>query len=65
MECFGFYILTAVYTKKAILGIFVYLFISKVTKTKVNFHFYKQCIQGVTCPICERAIFAQNDSIVY
>ena len=50
--------------EKAILGIFVYLFICRV-KTKVNFRFYKQCNQGATCLICKRAIFAQNASIVF
>ena len=44
--------------EKAILGIFVYLFISKVTTTKVNFRFYKQCSQVATRPLCEQAIFA-------
>ena len=44
--------------KKTILGIFVYLFISKVTTTKVKFRFYKQCSQGATRVICERAISA-------
>ena len=34
--------------EKTILGIFVYLFIYKVTMTKVNFRFYKQCSQAAT-----------------
>ena len=41
-----------------ILGIFVYLFIYKVTTTKVNFRFYKQCSQAITRLFYERAIFA-------
>ena len=41
-----------------ILGIFVYLFIYKVTTTKVNFRFYKQCSQAITQLFYERAIFA-------
>ena len=48
-----------------ILEIFVYLFIYEVTATKVNFCFYKQCSQAATRLICERAIFAQNASIVF
>ena len=39
-----------------ILGILVYLVISKVATTKVNFRFYKQCSQVATCLICEQAI---------
>ena len=50
---------------ETILGIFVYLFISKVTTTKVNFRFYKQRSQGATRLIWERAISAQNASIVF
>ena len=45
--------------KKAILGIFVYLFISKVTTKKVNFRFYKQCSQGAIHLICEQAILSK------
>ena len=41
-----------------ILGIFVYLFIYKVTTTKVNFCFYKQCSQAITRLFYERAILA-------
>ena len=44
--------------EKMILGIFVYLFIYKVTTTKVNFRFYKQCSQAITRLFYERAIFA-------
>ena len=44
--------------QKTILGIFLYLFICKVTTTKVNFSFYKQCSQDGTGLICEQAIFA-------
>ena len=44
---------------------FVNLFISKVTTAKVNFRFYKECSQGLTRLICERAIFAQNASTVF
>ena len=51
--------------KKKILGIFVYLFISKVTTKKVNFRLYKQCSQGATRIICEQAILAQNASIAF
>ena len=52
--------------EKTILGIFVFLHISEVTITKVNFRFYKQCNQAATLlPICERAIFAQNASIIF
>ena len=51
--------------KETIVGIFVYLFISKVTTTKVNFRFYKHCSQGTTRLICERVIFAQNASMVF
>ena len=43
---------------------FVYLFIFEVTTTKLSFRFYKQCSQAVTRLIRERAIFAQNASIV-
>ena len=39
--------------------IFVYLFICKVTTTKVNFRFYKQSSQATTRLICEGAIFVQ------
>ena len=39
------------------LWISAYLFISKVTKTKVKFCFYKQCSQEATCLICKRVIF--------
>ena len=38
-----------------ILGIFVYLFISKVAATKVKFRFYKQSSQGAT-----RTLFANE-----
>ena len=57
-----FWILPIEYSvyEKAILEIFVYLFISKVTTAKVNFCFYKQCSQGATHIICEQTIFAQN-----
>ena len=41
--------------KKTMLGIFVYLFISKVTTTKVHFRFYKQYSQGATRLIWEWA----------
>ena len=44
-------------------GIFAYVFIFNVTTTQVNFRFYKQCSQGPTRLICERAISAQNASI--
>ena len=40
LEYSGLHLLTTVYKKK-LRGIFVYLFISKVTTTKVNFSFYK------------------------
>ena len=36
------------HTKRIILGIFVYLVISKVTTAKVNFRFYKKSNQGAT-----------------
>ena len=39
--------------EKTILGIFVYLFICKVTMTKINFRFYKQYKQVATHFICE------------
>ena len=58
LEYFGFYLLTAIYTEKAILRIFVYLFISKITTAKVNFYFYKQCSQDAIRLICKQAIFA-------
>ena len=45
--------------KKTILGIFVYLFISKVTTKKVNFRFYKQCSQGAIRLLCEQAILSK------
>ena len=32
--------------------------------TKVNFHFYRHCIQATTGLICKQAIFAQNASMV-
>ena len=51
--------------KETILRTFVYLFICKVTTTKVNFRFYKQCSQAATRLICKRAIFCQNASIVF
>ena len=38
--------MTTVHRKKAILGFFVYLYLSKVTTTKVSFRFCKQCSQG-------------------
>ena len=41
--------------EKTILGIFVYLFICKVTMTKINFRFYKQYKQVATHFICEWA----------
>ena len=44
--------------KKLILGIFVYLSISKVTAIKVSFRFYKQYSQGATSLISEQSIFA-------
>ena len=50
--------------EKMILGIFVYLFISKVPMRKVNFSFYKKCSHGGTSLICEHVIFVQNSSIV-
>ena len=43
---------------------FVYLFIDKVTTTKVNFKTV-QCSKGATRLICEQAIFAQNARIVF
>ena len=57
-----FWVLPIVYSlyKKMILGISVYLFICKVSTTKVNFRFYKHCSL-----ICERATFAQNASIYF
>ena len=39
-------------------GSLVYLFISKVTTTKVNFCLHKQYSQEATCLICEQVIFA-------
>ena len=62
---FTFFLLTIIYMNKAILRIFVYLFICKVTTIKVNFCFQKQCSQTVTRLICESAIFAQNAIIVF
>ena len=61
-----FWVLSIDYSlyKKGILGIFVYLFKCKVTMTKVNFRFYKQCSQAASRLICECAISAQNASIV-
>ena len=44
--------------EKMMLGIFVCLFISKFTTTKVNFRLYKHYSQSATGLICERAIFA-------
>ena len=38
------YLLTTVYTRKTILGIFVYLFISRVTTIKVNFVFTNSAV---------------------
>ena len=35
---------------------FCFLFISKVTTTKINFRFYKQCSQGAAGLICEGVI---------
>ena len=45
-----FWALHIVYSQheKAILGIFVYLFIHEYTTTKVNFRFQKQCNQAAT-----------------
>ena len=43
---------------KTIVGIFVYLLISRVKTRKKKFRFYKQCSQGAIRLICERAIFA-------
>ena len=44
LKYLGFCLLATAY-EKTILGIFVCLFICEVTTTKVNFDFYKQCIQ--------------------
>ena len=49
--------------KKAILRIFLYMFICKVTIIKVNFHFYNQCSQAKIHLIPERVIFPQNVGI--
>ena len=49
--------------EKTVLGIFVYLFIFEVTRTKVKFRFHKQCSQTTTRLICKQAIFAHNASI--
>ena len=46
--------------KNTIVGIFIYLFICKVTTTKVNFWFYNLCNQVLTRLICERPIFAKK-----
>ena len=51
--------------EKAILGIFVNLFISEVTVTKVSFCFYKQCSQAATLFICKKSILANNSSNVF
>ena len=51
--------------EKMKLSIFVYLLICKITSTKVNFRYYKQCSQAATRLICERSIFAQSASIVF
>ena len=51
--------------KKTMPGIFVYLFIYKVTTTKVNFRFKKQSSQAATRLTWEQAIFAQNASTVF
>ena len=66
-KCPGFvyFILLTVYTKKTIQGIFLSFFISKATMTKVNFRFNKHCCQGAARLICERAIFAQDASVVF
>ena len=62
-----FWVLTIDYSlyKKTILGIFVYLFLFKVTTIKVNFRFNKQCIHMATRLICEQTIFPQNASTVF
>ena len=51
--------------EKTVLEIFVYLFICEVKTTKVNFRFYEQYSQTAIRLIWERAIFAQNASIVF
>ena len=51
--------------EKTILGIFVYLFISEITVTKVSFCFYKQCSQAATLFICKKFILANNSSNVF
>ena len=65
LEYFGFYLLNTSLYEKAILGIFVYLVISKVTTTKVNFCFFKQYSQAAARLICERDILAENASIFF
>ena len=47
------------------LRVFVYLFISKVTTTKVNFCFYKQGSQEATRLICEWVIFALSVNFLF
>ena len=42
------HILTKAYTKKTILGIFVYIFIYEVTTAEVSFRFLKQYSQVTT-----------------
>ena len=59
-EYFGFYLLTTIYMKKKILGI--YFFICEVKKIKANFRSYKQFSLAETRLICERVIFPKNAS---
>ena len=47
------------------LATFFYLLICEVTKKKVNFCFYKQYSHAITLFIRERAIFAQNISLIF
>ena len=52
--------------EKIILGFwYIYLFAKLQRNLIVNFLFYRQCNQAATHLICERAILAQNASIVF
>ena len=59
-----FWVVSVDYSQyERVLGIFVYLFIFEVTRTKVKFRFHKQCSQTTTRLICKQAIFAHNANI--
>ena len=63
LQTFSKILFTTVNTKKRCSEFFFFNYV--VTTTKVNFPFYKQCSKATTRLISERAIFAQNASIIF